>query len=164
MIRAVLVITLLAALVAGCATSPVDAPDDAPGQAPETAPATGSPTEAPAPANAPERQTDSATLALLKQSERAADSGDLGSALAYAERAVRLEPQRADLWTRLASLELDSSRPETAVQYARKALSLARDRPDWQRDAWLVIARAREMQGDTEGAEAIRERWKTYRG
>lgn len=166
MIRATLPVLLLLVLaLGGCTTTPVGSTGpDATADRPGTPSTEGVDQERTVPQTSPERQTDAATLALLNQSARAADSGDLGSALAYAERAVRLEPQRADLWTRLAGLELESSHPETAIQYARKALSLARERPDWQRDAWLVIARAREMQGDHQAAEEIRERWQTYRG
>ena len=88
---------------------------------------------------------------MLQQSERAAESGEIGTALVYTERAVRLDPRRADLWTRMAELTLADGDPDTAIRYANKALSLARDRVDWQREAWLVIADARESLGDADG-------------
>ena len=105
-----------------------------------------------------------ATLALLQQSERAAANGATSDALAYAERAVRLDPLRADLWTRMAELVLAQGDAPRAIQYANKALSLAGRRTDWHRDAWLVIAAAREQQGDAAAAAEIRSRWQTYRG
>lgn len=149
-----------ALLAAGCATS-----TPPPGQTPSPAEPAGTPTpsgEHPPGTAAP--SSDAATLALLEQSERAAKNGALDEALSYAERAVRIEPRRADLWTRLASLELADGNPTTAIQYANKALVLAADRPDWQRDAWLVIADAKDALGQTEEAEAIRRRWRTARG
>lgn len=168
------VVVLIGLALGGCATTPVTAEGSdtnremaestedgpTPGDSSETS-TMGEPTTE---KRTPPPSTDSATLALLQQSERAAANGSVGDALAYTERAVRLEPRRADLWTRLAALELQSGDAETAIQYANKALTLARQRVDWQRDAWLVIADAKEFQGDQEGARVIRSRWQTYRG
>lgn len=162
-----LALVVLATLlgVAGCATTPVTT---SPGAGTAPPPEAGVPSatgEAPDAASAaPPPSPDTATLALLQQSERAAQSGSLDAAMAYAERAVRLDPHRADLWTRLAELTLADGDPDTAIRYANKALTLARDRVDWQRDAWLIIADAREAQGDNDAARAIRERWQTHRG
>jgi tetratricopeptide (TPR) repeat protein len=108
--------------------------------------------------------TAGATLALLKQSKRAQTSGDTEEAVAYVERAIRLNPRQADLWLRLAELQLDREDPEAAVQFANKAITLAGQRLDWVRAAWLVIADARAAQGDLAAARQIRERWQTYRG
>lgn len=105
-----------------------------------------------------------ATLALLQQSERAASGGSLVEAIAYLERAIRIEPKRADLWVQLAQLEVANQQPAAAIQYANKALALAGTRSDWQRDAWLVIADAKAAQGELEDASRIRERWRSYRG
>ncbi|MEM8769283.1 MAG: tetratricopeptide repeat protein, partial [Pseudomonadota bacterium] len=161
---AALLLMTLALLVSACATSPVPGPDGstAPqGSADEppapTSSASGADSESEAPPSRP--SPNGATLALLEQSARAEESGQLAEAVAYAERAVRIDPRRADLWTHLAGLELAAGDPETAVRYANKALSLARNRPDWARDAWLVIADAREAQGRSEEADEIRARW-----
>ncbi len=158
---------LLALVLAGCASAPApeqsstgggiseeSTPTDTPGLDPKGSP----------PAPAPRPSTDGATLALLNQSERAAENGSLNEALSYAERAVRIEPRRADLWTHLATLELQNEDPDTAIRYARKALSLATDRPDWTRDAWLVIAEAKDAMGQAAEAAEIRKRWLTVRG
>lgn len=149
----------VALLVAGCATSPAPAPEtSAAGPTSEA----GERREQPAPA--PRPSPDEATLALLNQSERAAAGGEIDEALSYAERAVRIDPRRADLWTGLARLELANADPRTAIRYAQKALALAGSRADWQRDAWLVIADAKEALGESTEAKEIRERWKTVRG
>ena len=108
--------------------------------------------------------TSGATLALLEQSERAASAGDADAAVAYVERAIRLNPRAADLWLQLARLQLANADPDAAVQFANKAISLAGDRVDWVRDAWLLIADARAAQGDVDSAREIRERWRSYRG
>ena len=122
-------------------------------------------TKPPAPAvpSAPRSDTSVATLALLRDSEAAQARGDNGSAIAYVERAIRLEPRRADLWVELAKLQLPE-KPVAAERYARKALALAGANPLSQRAAWLVIADAKAARGDTDGATEIRDRFRTYRG
>lgn len=165
--RLLLAALLGVGLLGGCATTPVTRPTPAPTSPPateEAATATAPGEERPRPPPGTRPSTDGATLALLQQSERAAESGSLDEALSYVERAVRIEPRRADLWTRLAALELSAGNPTTAIQYAQKALSLAAERPDWQRDAWLVIADAKEALGERSEASAIRQRWRTARG
>lgn len=169
---------LLLAILSGCATSqpqPRSAPSSGPSTSTSTAGPTSSttpqddgraqqPTPPPAVQPAPTPDASNATLALLQQSERAASNGSLTEAIAYAERAVRINPRQADLWTHLASLELQNQHPQTAIQYATKAVSLANGRPDWQRDAWLVIASAKENLGEHDEARDIRERWRSARG
>lgn len=117
----------------------------------------------PAQPSVPRSDTSIATLALLRDSASAKERGDTGTAITYVERAIRLEPRRADLWVELARLQLPG-KPVAAERYARKALALAGTRMDWQRDAWLVIADATEERGDAAAAEAIRDRYQTYRG
>ncbi len=159
----------VALFVAGCATSPTPAPESVPTppDAPTEAgpqPDGGASEDPPSASSAPRPSPDDATLALLNQSERAAASGRIDEALSYAERAVRIDPRRADLWTGLARLELANEDPDTAIRYAQKALSLAGSRADWRRDAWLVIADAKDALGATEEATEIRARWQTARG
>lgn len=116
-------------------------------------------------ASAPARSDASApTLALLRQSERSAESGDLAGAIAYVERAIRLNSRDAELWLRLARLQLAAERPERAEQLAQKAIALAGNASDEQRAGWLVVADALEAQGDRDAAARIRARWRTYRG
>jgi tetratricopeptide (TPR) repeat protein len=161
-----LIFWLWLAAFAGCATSPGLPPVT------ETGGAHSSPAnpqqELPIPPSQPVArklpETDGATLALLKQSDRAESSGDPEEAVAYVERAIRLNPRQADLWLRLAELQLVRQDPAAAVQFANKAILLAGARMDWVRDAWLVIADARTAQGDNAAAKEIRERWRTYRG
>jgi predicted Zn-dependent protease len=112
----------------------------------------------------PQAEPDRPTLALLQQSDHSAESGDLDQAIAYIERAIRLDSRDVDLWLRLARLQLSAQRPAAAEQLAQKAIAMARDRRDQEREGWLLVADARDAQGDREGAMRIRERWRTYQG
>ena len=156
---------LLALLASGCTSTPAT---PAAGETSDTDPTeTRTDTQPPGqPAPPPAQQPDAAeaTLALLQLSERAQSAGSLPEAIAYAERAIRIKPRQADLWLRLATLELANEQPKSAIQYANKTLSLAERQPQLQQQAWLLIADARTALGDDEAAEAIRRRWGTYRG
>lgn len=100
----------------------------------------------------------------MSQSERAQASGELDSAIAYVERAIRLDARDADLWLRLAELQLAAGRPATAQQLANKAIAMAGADVTRQRRGWLLVADALEAQGDEAGAERLRAQWRTYRG
>ncbi len=149
-----------------CTTAPVSVPIEERGSEPAATtpePQTSEPTTT-TPAPTETTSTIAPTLALLDQSQRARTAGNTGQAITYVERAIRMAPRRADLWIQLAQLNLDLERPGVAQQYAHKAIALAASRVDWQRDAWLVIAAAKSMQGDEEQAQQIRQRWQTLRG
>jgi tetratricopeptide (TPR) repeat protein len=156
-------------LMAGCNTPQGPRPGPAP--APGTAPSPGAPAAevpgviaAPGSTAQPRPRPASPTLALLRQSERSAEGGDLDAAIAYVERAIRLDARDASLWLRLARLQLAADRPARAEQLAHKALALSGEQRSRQREAWLVVADAREAQGDAERAAEIRARWGVYRG
>lgn len=107
---------------------------------------------------------DAAMLALLSESERAAAAGNSAKSISVLERALRIEPRRADLWVALARAHLKNDEPQRAVQFAQRALALAERRVDWKRDAWLVIADAKSQLGQEGEARRIRRQWRTYEG
>lgn len=148
----------------GCATAPSSAlpPVLTPGQDSSRLPTTPGAERLPSDTRTPD--TGSATLALLRQSERANRAGELHEAVGYIERAIRLNPLQADLWTTLALLHLHNDDPENALRFANKAVTLAGRRADWLRDAWLVIADVKAQQGNEAQAHEIRKRWRSYRG
>ncbi len=157
---------LACVLLAACAgQQPAPAGAPAPPIDPQMEPDADPPPPPPAaPAPRPRSDTSAPTLALLRQSERSAENGDVAAAIAYVERAIRLNPQDGTLWLRLAQLHLDAGEPAAAEQFAHKALTLAGDQVAQQRSAWLLVADARESQGDASGAAEIRARWRSYRG
>jgi tetratricopeptide (TPR) repeat protein len=152
---------LLALLTSSCASTPPTQPSDPDSAASQTDAESKTPPVTP-PAKQPE--AGDATLALLQLSQRAQSAGSLSEAIAYAERAIRINPRQADIWLRLATLELENEQPQSAIQYANKALSLADSPTPLERQAWLLIADARTALGDHEAADAIRTRWGTYPG
>ena len=102
------------------------------------------PTPAPAqPDRAQPRTQPSVTLALQDEAQRAATAGDLSKATQILERAIRIEPDRPELWIELARVHLKEGNPAQAEQFARKALLFTGNRYDLEQQAWVVIADAR---------------------
>ena len=104
------------------------------------------PTPAPAQPGAPSHTQPSVTLALQDEAQRAATAGDLSKATQILERAIRIEPDRPELWIELARVHLKEGNPAQAEQFARKALLFTGNRYDLEQQAWVVIADAKAAQ------------------
>ncbi len=147
------------AMLTGCITEqqapnsrapyPAPPPQTAPRQPtpyPYPQPAPQYPTPAPAPSQpdrAQPRSQSSVTLALQDEAQRAATAGDLSKAAQILERAIRIEPDRPELWIELARVHLKEGNPAQAEQFARKALLFTGERYDLEQQAWVIIADAR---------------------
>ena len=83
------------------------------------------------------------TLALQDEAQRAATAGDLPKAIQILERAIRIQPDSAQLWIELARCHLKEGNAAQAEQFARKALLFTGSRYDLEQQAWVVIADAR---------------------
>ena len=112
----------------------------------------------------PPPSTAPALLALVNKADSAVAAENPEQAIAYIERAIRIDEGRPDLWTRLAHLHLQIGEPARSEQLARKAVALSGSRLNFARDAWLAIADAREALGEKEDADKIRRQWQSYRG
>ena len=99
------------------------------------------------------------TEALVDEARILDSVGSPNEAAAAIEQAIRIEPRRGELWLELAEIWLRDGRPAMAEQNARKALLFLRAGSPEEREAWLLIADAREAQGDFESAAGIRLRW-----
>ncbi len=151
------IIAGMVVLLAACATqapAPTRAPPPpAPTQtvpsrpAPRPLPPASVPQGVPAPTTPSQPQSRppsaSVTLALQDEAQRAATAGDLPKAIQILERAIRIEPDRAELWLALARAHLKEGDAAQAEQFARKALQFTRDQYDLEQQAWVVIADAR---------------------
>jgi tetratricopeptide (TPR) repeat protein len=107
------------------------------------------------------QHSNPAILALLKQSRQSRASGNLPQAISHIERALRIEPRRADLWLELAGLHLEALNFQNAEQVARKSLSFAQESVTQAKSAWYIIATALEATGDRAQAARIRQYVKT---
>jgi len=99
-----------------------------------------------------------AVVALLQQAEQQANAGDLESAAASLERAIRIDPRNSVLWYHLATLRLSQGEPSQAEQLANKSNSLAPGNYAQQSRNWLLIAQARRQLNNTAGAAAAERR------
>lgn len=93
-----------------------------------------------------------AVTALVTAANQSTKSGDIESAAAAIERAIRIEPRNGELLYKLAVLRLKQSKPVLAEELAKKSALLAGKDNVLKKNSWLLIAHAKEMQGDSSGA------------
>ena len=93
-----------------------------------------------------------AVNALLATANQSSKLGDMESAAAAIERAIRIEPRNGELFYKLAVLRLKQSKPVLAEDLAKKSALLAGKDNILKKNSWLLIAHAKEMQGDKAGA------------
>jgi hypothetical protein len=117
------------------------APEAAP-PAPEVAAAAASPGGQSGPADG-----------LRAQAERQRQTGDYAGAAATLERALRIQPQSALLWNRLARVRTEQGLHSQAANLAAKSNAYAGDQASLRQDNWSIIATARRQAGDVAGAE-----------
>jgi predicted Zn-dependent protease len=111
-----------------------------------------------------QRPQSPAVVALLDTAERQANSGDLESAAASLERAIRIDPRNAVLWYHLATVRLAQGDAQAAEQLATKSTSLAPGNSVQQARNWELIARARQAQNDIRGAAEAAQRARDLAG
>ena len=99
-----------------------------------------------------------AVIALLQQAEQQANAGDLESAAASLERAIRIDPRNPVIWFHLATVRLSQGDPSQAEQLAAKSNSLAPGNYAQQSRNWLLIAQARRQLNNSSGASAAEQR------
>ncbi|HEU0198663.1 MAG TPA: hypothetical protein VFQ88_15800 [Nevskiaceae bacterium] len=121
--------------------------------------------EAPAasyPTSIAESGANAAVLALFQQAQQAQQAGNLDDADSDFERAMRLSPRNAFIWSALANLHLKMKEAGQAEAEASKSNSLAAGNPYLMRTNWLTIASARQTAGDAQGAVDARTRAAHY--
>lgn len=87
--------------------------------------------------------------------------GNVDSATTTLERASRIEPRNATLYYKLALVKL-KSKPGQAENLAKKAALLAANDTALKKHSWLLVAKAREMQKDYQGAKEARAKASKY--
>ncbi len=106
----------------------------------------------------PPPSQNSAVVSLLEQAQSLSAAGQLDQAGASLERALRIEPRNPLLWQRLAAVRIDQQQYLQAENLAKKSNALAQGYHNLRRENWLLIARARSLNGDDEGSREARER------
>jgi len=99
-----------------------------------------------------------AVVALLDQAENYHRAGDIDNEAATIERALRIDPKNADLWSRLATVRLAQGRAEQAEQMALKSNALVGADRALQARNWRLVARARWAVNDSAGARAAEKK------
>lgn len=156
-LAATLVLALTLAGCAGMQTEDSATEAEAPGEPKERTPMSGEGTV--------RHQVDNRAVAMLwDEAEQARREGELDSAVASIERAVKLAPEDPVLWSRLSELRFRQSRFAEAENLATKSNTLAGDRRLLRLRNWLLIAEARTRRGDSEGAEQARAEARRLRG
>jgi len=92
-------------------------------------------------------------VALLDDSRQQQQQGQLSKAAATIERAIRLEPNNAILWSRLAQIRLVEKNWQQAYVLANKSNSLASSNKTLLRQNWQTIKQAKFNQGDQAAVE-----------
>ncbi|MES2663012.1 MAG: tetratricopeptide repeat protein [Pseudomonadota bacterium] len=101
-----------------------------------------------------QRQSQSPVVAdLLSQAQAHVSAGKHLEAAAVLERALRIAPQSADVYHRLAEVRLFQGNYAESEQLARRALSLLDTQSNLHQSLWLLIAESRNQRGDRTGAE-----------
>ncbi|GAB6067409.1 hypothetical protein JCM13664_07270 [Methylothermus subterraneus] len=111
-----------------------------------------SPPPPPSPPPAAVASPPPAVIALTRQAELDRRQGNLDQAAARLERALRIQPQNAELWHSLAQIRLEQHQPRLAEELAKKSISLAGGAREILRRNWQLIAEARRISGDLPGA------------
>jgi len=100
-----------------------------------------------------------AVAVLTRRAEDQRSQGDLDGAIVSLERALRIAPEDAALWHRLAKVRQAQSRHDLVVQLAAKSNSLAAPGDQALRSSnWQLIAEARRALGDDAGARSAQAR------
>jgi len=94
--------------------------------------------------------------ALVLAAGKSSNQGDIESATATIERAIRIEPRNATLYYKLALLRLEQNKPKLAEGLAKKSALLASGDNSLKKHSWLLIAKARDMQNNPQGAQEAR--------
>ena len=134
------ILTLLLALLAGCAAVPPGVP--------------------PAPPAPP--QENLAVASLVDSAHNEAAAGRLASAAASLERALRIEPRNPRLWQELARVRLAQGEYAQAEGLAARSNSWAGSDGALRAENWRLIAQSREARGDADGARAALDTAERY--
>lgn len=143
-LKMVLCSSVVATLAAGCGTAPTSDYDE---QAAEDYVETGDGNKVTLVTGNP------AVRDLWAQAEQARRAGDYDNAALTLERILRIAPDDAVIWSRLAEIRLLQGNSSQAENLAAKSNAMSLDNPLLNYRNWLIIARARKLAGNDVGAQ-----------
>lgn len=100
--------------------------------------------------------------ALVIAANENSQSGNVESATASIDRALKIDPRNPALYYKLALLRLKQSKPQEAEDLAKKSALLAAGNKQLKRHSWLLIAHARELRRDFKGAKEARAKANSF--
>lgn len=90
---------------------------------------------------------------LVQQADAQIALRNLDVASEKLERALRISPDYAPAWSRMAHIALDNADPARAIQMAKRSNSNAGNSVELKLLNWQFIRKASQMLGDTEGVQ-----------
>lgn len=97
---------------------------------------------------------------LLAAADQQARNGNADSAANSLERALRIEPRNATLWSRLADVRFAQQDWQQAIQLAAKSNTLAANDQRLRRQNWYLMANSYDALGDLSAAQKYRDKLK----
>ena len=92
---------------------------------------------------------------LLSQAQGQRRLGRWDGAAILLERALRIEPRNAVIWSRLANIRFEQQSWNKAIQLAAKSNTLAVSNLDLKRRNWILMANSYEKLGDKVSSSLI---------
>lgn len=99
---------------------------------------------------------------LMASAEQKRSDGDPSAAANSLERALRIEPRNATLWSRLADIRFDQSNWQQAIQLAAKSNTLARNDNQLRRRNWYLMANSYSALDNPIQAQKYRDKLSGY--
>jgi tetratricopeptide (TPR) repeat protein len=93
---------------------------------------------------------------LMNTAQSQREAGNLEGAANSLERAMRIEPRNAKLWSRLANIRFEQKLWQKSIQLANKSNTLAASSKGLRRQNWYLIANSYSALGDLESAKKYR--------
>jgi len=95
---------------------------------------------------------------LMRKARTQSDAGDFDSAANSLERALRIEPRNAQIWSRLAGVRYSQESWKKAIQLAAKSNTLAGQNRTLRRENWYLMSNAHRALGNVEAEQKYRDK------
>ncbi len=109
------------------------------------------------------RSENPAVVALLAEAKQADNRGDISSAIAQVERALRIDSRNPAAYYQMASYRLKDGKAAEAIQLANKALHFEPDSSTLVVKLWELVALCHEAMGNPDAALRARKKAESLR-